>query len=332
MQQIIVVIISSSVIGGIIVALLNWYRAEHTARKEHKIKILDEQIRNLYGRLYYLISQNERLFDLYNRCHAAYNEEHSIKDPKSFLEKANEYIHEIYKNNKKIKILIDSNSSLIDTDDNELFLLFYEHYTRLMIEVDEEGKSLLPHSIAKKLGVISILKPEVIDGIKKKFIEKKEQLDSLRGKLKREDDSVKKGGKNMKTWMKYLIIGWSIVSVVVVLISFQIMREDIIEEEYYIPLPELLQTKIKEAKQDGYNDQEIVDFLLNQLEELITQKKLSPTEEELNALLKTKEIQVRFQRNVEPILYIVLPIYAFLIWALPILVFSLIGTIFTRRD
>ena len=135
----------------------------------------------------------------------------------------------------------------------------------------------------------------------------------------------------MKTWMKYLVIGWSIVSVAVVVISFQIMREDIIEEEYYIPLPELLKAKIREAKQDGYNDQEIVDFLLNKLKELITQKKLSPTEEELNALLKTKEIQVRFHRNVDPIFYIVLPIYAFLIWGIPILVFSLVGIMFSRK-
>jgi len=128
MKEIIIAIISSSVIGGTIVALLNWYRAERTVRKEHKINYLDEQIRNLYGRLYYLISQNERMFSLYNRYHVAYNEHYgelrgwneSIKkEAKLTLEIGNKYIHEIENNNQKIKDILDTNSSLIDYDDVE---------------------------------------------------------------------------------------------------------------------------------------------------------------------------------------------------------------------
>ena len=126
----------SSILGGAVVALINWLRIERTSAKERKINFLDEQIRKLYGRLYYYIRQNERLFEIYNRYHVAYNEyfdrgwdELTKKEAKLTLEVANKYIHEIYNNNQKIKNILDTNSSLIDPDDVEYFLLFYEHYT-----------------------------------------------------------------------------------------------------------------------------------------------------------------------------------------------------------
>jgi len=41
--------------GGILGALINWIRAERSDNKERRIKFLDNQIRELYGPLYYLL-------------------------------------------------------------------------------------------------------------------------------------------------------------------------------------------------------------------------------------------------------------------------------------
>jgi len=329
----------SSILGGAVVALINWFRIERISAKERKINFLDEQVRNLYGRLYYYISQNERLFEIYNRYHVAYNEyfnrgwnEQTEKDAKLTLAVANKYIHEIYNNNQKIKNTLDTNSSLIDPVDVEYFLLFYEHYTRLNIEIDDEGKSVLPPPIANKLGMISILNPEVIDGVKQKFLEKKKQLDTLRDKQKRGNIFCKIGGVTMNTWMKYLVIGWSIVTLGIILVSFQIMKKDLINENYIIPLPETLQAKISEAKKHDYTNQKIIDYLQDKFKEWIDRETLSIKAEELNKLLMTKELHIKSQHHVDSIIYLILPIYAFGIWAIPILVFFLVGSIFSRKS
>ena len=340
MKEIIIAIVSSSVISGTIVALLNWYRAERTARKEREVKFLDEQIRNFYGRLYYHISQNERLFDLYNRYHVAYNDyfsrpfaegENTEKAMKATLDVGNKYIYEIYNNNGKIKEILDSNSSLMDSEDIEYFLLFYEHYTRLMTETEETLKNV-PPPILTKMGNISILKPEVIDGVKKKFIKKKEQLDSLRGKRKKGNVFVKKGGVIMKTWMKYLVIGWSIVSVGLILVTFQIMKKDFIEERYFIKPPALLQNKINNAKEERYSNKEIYEYLVDKYKELLIDKKMSKNTEELNDILKDEGIlRIESQHRTESLIYLLLPAYTFLIWAVPIMVFSLCGLVFDKK-
>ena len=49
------------------------------------------------------------------------------KEAKKTIELANNYVYEVHENNKRIKKVLDKNSHLIDPDDVELFLLFYEH-------------------------------------------------------------------------------------------------------------------------------------------------------------------------------------------------------------
>jgi hypothetical protein len=38
----------------------------------------------------------------------------------------------------------------------------------------------------------------------------------------------------MKQWTKYLVIGWSIVSIGVIIVSFQILKTDYIQDDYEI--------------------------------------------------------------------------------------------------
>ena len=57
-------LIVSFVGGGIISSLINWIRANKADKKDREIKLLDDQIRKLYGPLYFLVSQSEKLFQL----------------------------------------------------------------------------------------------------------------------------------------------------------------------------------------------------------------------------------------------------------------------------
>ncbi len=179
--------------GGILGALLNWVRAERAEKKERKIRFLDDQIRELYGPLYYFISQSEKLFELNKRFHDAYNEEYVKKkystaeytrkilekETKETLDLANKYIANVESNNLRIKEILDKNYSLIDPDDIELLLLFYEHHIRLVTERDSDGRIKTPFMIYRHIGDISFLPLEVVERVKGKFLNKKEELDNL---------------------------------------------------------------------------------------------------------------------------------------------------------
>ena len=179
--------------GGIVGALINWFRAERADKKERKIRFLERQIRELYGPLYYFTSQNKKLFELNEKYHNAYKEEYIAKkysrdkSTQRTLEKetlqtidiANKYIEKVKRNNHKIKKIVDKHCDLIDSDDFELFLLFYEHYTRLNTEI-EEGKGLkTPFRIYQHIGDISFFPPQIIEKIESKFFQKKKELQGL---------------------------------------------------------------------------------------------------------------------------------------------------------
>lgn len=178
--------------GGIIGAVINAAGTERARQKERKINFLDKQIRELYGPLYYFVSQAEKLFELNNKFHDAYKEEYINKqysldehtqkilndESDNTLNIANKYVSYVEDNNNKIKEIIDSNYSLIDPDDIKIFVTFFEHHIRLKTE-RENGKLSTPFKVYKHIGNISFLKPEFINKIKEKFLNKKDKLQKL---------------------------------------------------------------------------------------------------------------------------------------------------------
>jgi len=192
--------------GGIIGALVNYVRAERSEKRERQIKFLDEQIRNLYGPLYYWVSQIERLFEINKRFLDAYDAEFVrekwAKDPATqesvraksglTIDLANKYIAEVEDKNLEIRKILDSQYSHIDPDDIELFLLFYEHDVRKKVEIGEDGKLKTPGMIYYEVGQIAFIRPEFIARVKEKFLGKKSQLDGLIH------------GQSVKEWLKSL--------------------------------------------------------------------------------------------------------------------------------
>lgn len=179
--------------GGIVSALINWARANRADKKDREIKFLDNQIRKLYGPLYYLVSQSEKLFQLNNRFHEAYNKEYCNKkwsqqqhaqeilegEASATIEIANKYIEIVEKNNEKMKEILDNHYSLLDPEDIETMMVFFEHHTRLNVEKNCDGKITTPFRIYENIGDISFLRPEVINKIKTQFLNKKRKLENL---------------------------------------------------------------------------------------------------------------------------------------------------------
>jgi len=189
----IVSLIISFLGGGTVSALINWMLINFSDKKDRKIKFLDEQIIKLYGPLYYLVIQSEKLFQLNNKFIEAFNKEYVIKnwsmekytkeiltnETTITLETANKYIRLVEKNNEKMKDIIDKSFYLLDPDDIDVVMVFFEHYTRLDIEKDTDGKITIPFQIYTHIGDISFLSPEIIEKIKKKFLNKKQKIEKL---------------------------------------------------------------------------------------------------------------------------------------------------------
>lgn len=57
-------IVVSFIGGGAVGALLNWLRAEKSEKRTRKIKYLEDQLNKLYGPLYFIISQSDKLFEI----------------------------------------------------------------------------------------------------------------------------------------------------------------------------------------------------------------------------------------------------------------------------
>lgn len=140
----------------------------------------------------------------------------------------------------------------------------------------------------------------------------------------------------MKAWMKYLIIGWSIVSVGIVIVSFQLMKLNSIEESHSIML--VYKAPEKPAPTGNVSDGwEVIaedlfynkngNDLLSPFDPTITKKEF------VDKMKKAKGITIESKSKVKDnSIYLWFPIYSFLVWGVPILVFSLVGLLFSRKS
>ncbi len=181
--------------GGIVVAILNWIRLNRAELRERKINFLRLKLEKLYGPLYYFVCQCEKLFELNKRWDNVYckeyigkkwskdyNTQEAIsKEADCVIELRNTYIAEVEKNSENIKEILNNNYPYIDHDDINTFTLFYEHYIRRKIELDNEKKLKPPIKCYQDVGNISFLRPEFIARVKEKFTQKKKELEKLCG-------------------------------------------------------------------------------------------------------------------------------------------------------
>jgi hypothetical protein len=176
--------------GGILGAAIHYVSLFRSEKEKRHSTYVHEQLNRLYGPLYFLSSQNEKLFDL-NKCIMEGYEQHFIQqkwssDPrtreslrnesKSVISLANEYIYIVKENNLKIIEVLRNNYDLIATEDMSVIQDFVLDCIRMNKEVEEERLKEIPYEIYMHVGNISYLKPEFIALIKARFIEMQNKL------------------------------------------------------------------------------------------------------------------------------------------------------------
>ena len=179
--------------GGVVVAIFDWIRINKAEKISRRLDFLNNQIRHLYGPLYFFTSQNEKCFELNDSILKAYRKEYVqekfSKDPYTqenlkkevmiTLDVANAYVSLATQNNEKIIEILRDNYSFIDPEDVDTFQQFVVDYNRLKTERDESGKLKTPLEIYMHVGEISFMRPDFIQRVKTKFNSKKTEIENL---------------------------------------------------------------------------------------------------------------------------------------------------------
>jgi hypothetical protein len=110
------------------------------------------------------------------------------------------------------------------------------------------------------------------------------------------------------------------------------MKKEFIEEKYLIKPSALIQKKINNVKEEGYSNKEIYEFFVNNYKKILIDKEIPKDAESINDLLKGgSSFEVESQHKTDNLIYLLLPAYAFCIWAVPIIIFSLLGLVFKNK-
>jgi hypothetical protein len=181
--------------GGFVAAAGNWVHSSWSARRAREVEMLREQMRLLYGPLFFFTSQNEELFKLTGNVQDARreffedkkwsNEEQTLealsKQHLATIELANTYVERVVKNNEKVMDILEKNWHLVDPGDIEILSRFQVDYTRYLVEAKEQGATGVPFSVVMKLGNISFMHPDVIARTRATFERQRARLAKLTG-------------------------------------------------------------------------------------------------------------------------------------------------------
>ena len=163
--------------GGLLAALLSWARTERSENRRRTHELAQLRLERVYGPLYFLTERNINLIAHVQKIHDTTQTELSGKPwakdegtqsrvTESIMQTiniANGYVSEIRKNNSEICKVLGHHYSYIFQDDSELFQRFVLDNTRLEMEHPEGSGPAMPFEVAKKLGLMRFIHPEIND-------------------------------------------------------------------------------------------------------------------------------------------------------------------------
>jgi len=175
--------------GGIGAAAVTALFDIWASKTQVNITLLQDQLRELYGPLYFLTRQNQALFDLCNKYHEAYDKTFSGKkyadeafprvqqEMQAMIEDANQYIKQVELNDQKALDLLEKSWHHADPDDIDIFIEFQIDYSRLILGRKESFATVI--ATHQHIGNISYMRPSMIERVESKWTTKKAELVKL---------------------------------------------------------------------------------------------------------------------------------------------------------
>jgi hypothetical protein len=180
--------------GGVVAAIGNWIYSTRAARRQNEIQHLLNQLKDLYGPVYFFTSQNEQLFGLCDDVHDAYSthfgqnwspdartQETLSKQAGATIDLGNAYVQQAVENNDRVMEVLRVHWHLVDDADVPVLSQFQVDHTRFTAEVKNKQAQGVPFAISQMLGSISYMRPEMIKAVKNAVVRKRGRLKELGG-------------------------------------------------------------------------------------------------------------------------------------------------------
>ena len=181
--------ISSFLGGGLVVGLLDWFRAYLSEKRQSEIDYFQKQLRFLYGPLRFFIAQNQLIIDLaknYETVFTTLYVPQKSTDPQSVDEASKmtialvlKYASKTKENNEKIMSILEEHSMLADPDDAEIFAKFQLNYIRMQTEVTDNNVLAIPEDVYERLGSPNYFPPELPERVATKCEAKQNRIAQL---------------------------------------------------------------------------------------------------------------------------------------------------------
>ncbi len=171
--------------GGLVGALINWYRTSKSDRILRHNQYTSEQINKLYGPVYFLVCQNEVLTDISDKYTKAIKkeildvdwskEEETRKQVRSDLDKSielsNYYIGLTHQNNKEILDILKTQFQFINPADIELCKKYIADFLRMEREFKQTDMLDAPLGIYESVGPVHFMREDFASLFQVRFLE-----------------------------------------------------------------------------------------------------------------------------------------------------------------
>jgi hypothetical protein len=178
--------------GGMVVAILTWIKEARSAVRQQEVAYLKDQFHVLYAPLHCLTVQNMETFKHTEKLRETLHQNIKVEsqDPiippvtgaeaGKIIEMSSAYMAKITENNTRIRQLLEANWSLIDLEDEEVFVAFLTNCLRMQVEIDEHHAERVPLRVVLRLGDIYYLNTGFLERVTAQWKAKRVRLEKLR--------------------------------------------------------------------------------------------------------------------------------------------------------
>jgi len=164
---------------------MNWARVARSERRAMKAERVRAQLQKLYGPLFFVTSQAEKILEISQRHSDGYRIEYiegklgHRKDAETAIEVNNQYVRQLKELANQAAEIMRGAYSYIDPADSEQFQNVVVDTVRLAIERDESGKLITPLEIYRHVGDMYFFRCDFITLVQRRFREMRDELQAL---------------------------------------------------------------------------------------------------------------------------------------------------------
>lgn len=171
--------------GGLVGAAVNWARVARSERRAMKAERVRAQLEKLYGPLFFVTAQAEKILEISQRHADGYKIEYidgqmgHRGDAETAIEVNNQYAKRLRALAEQAAEIMRGAYSYIEPIDSEQFQNIVVDTVRLSIERDESGKLITPLEIYRYVGDMYFFRGDFISLVQQRFREMRAELQKL---------------------------------------------------------------------------------------------------------------------------------------------------------